>query len=211
MAMPVLAGRAALDIIHDEHATLAAILRSLQLMLQLGPADEPKRFFDVVRTMLFYIDEFPEREHHPKESELLFPMLAEAAPALRPVLEALDGEHGSGLSQVRELQHRLAAWELLGDSRRPAFVEAADRYVAFYQQHMRVEETQVLPEARRLLSPAQRATLDAAFQANRDPLDGVEPDGVFERLFTRIVTEAPAPIGVGPASNDDGARWRHRV
>ncbi len=25
------------------------------------------------RAILFYIDEFPEREHHPKESEHLFP------------------------------------------------------------------------------------------------------------------------------------------
>jgi hypothetical protein len=45
-----------------------------------APGDEPERFFDVLRAMLFYIDEFPERLHHPKESDLLFPKLARRVP-----------------------------------------------------------------------------------------------------------------------------------
>jgi hypothetical protein len=64
---------------------------------------------------------------------------------------------------------------------------------------MKVEETKLLPVAERCLTAAEHAELDAAFQANRDPLG---PDGgreaIYERLFTRIVTHAPAPIGVGP-------------
>jgi hypothetical protein len=39
--------------------------------------------FDVLRAMLFYIDEFPERLHHTKESELLFPSCANARPSSR--------------------------------------------------------------------------------------------------------------------------------
>ena len=46
-------------IIHDEHAALAAMLQSLRMMVQRGPAQEPENFFDVLRAMLFYIDEFP--------------------------------------------------------------------------------------------------------------------------------------------------------
>ena len=60
-----------LRIIRDEHAALAAMLRSLSLMVERGPDSDPEKFFDVLRAMLFYIDEFPERLHHPKESELL--------------------------------------------------------------------------------------------------------------------------------------------
>ena len=59
-----------LDTIRDEHSALAAILRSLRMMGERGPRDEPQGFFDVMRAMLFYIDEFPERLHHPKESDL---------------------------------------------------------------------------------------------------------------------------------------------
>ena len=42
------------------------------MLVQRGPQDQPERFFDVMHAMLFYIDEFPERLHHTKESELQF-------------------------------------------------------------------------------------------------------------------------------------------
>ena len=35
-----------------------------------GRATQPERFFDVLRAMLFYIDEFPERLHHPEGVEV---------------------------------------------------------------------------------------------------------------------------------------------
>ena len=62
-----------LQTIRDEHTALAAMLRALGKMIDRGPGDEPERYFDVMRATLFYIDEFPERQHHPKESRLLFP------------------------------------------------------------------------------------------------------------------------------------------
>jgi hemerythrin-like domain-containing protein len=188
----------ALQIIRDEHSTLAAILRSLLQMLRRGPGDEPEKFFDVVRAMLFYIDEFPEKRHHPKESELLFPMLLRVAAELEAVVDALEAEHERGQHRVRELQHQLLAWELLGEGHRQAFESATTEYVTFYLNHMKVEETKLLPVAELRLRDTDRAELDAAFRTNRDPLG---PDGrqaVYERLFTRIVMSAPAPIGVGP-------------
>lgn len=190
--------RNALQIIRDEHASLSAVLRSVQQMVDRGPHDHPEQFFDVVRAMLFYIDEFPEQRHHPKETELLFPMLLRVAPELAPVIETLDRDHAQGEGRVRELQHQLLRWELLGDSHRQAFADASAAYLTFYLEHMRVEETKLLPVAAKL-GDAERAELDAAFRANRDPLG---PDGrqnAYERLFTRIVMQAPAPIGVGPA------------
>lgn len=188
-----------LQIIRDEHAAVAAVLRSLGLMMERGPGDEPERFFDVLRAMLFYIDEFPERLHHPKESDLLFPRLARAAPELMPVIRRLESDHMLGEGRVRELQHLLLAWELVGESRRAAFAGATQAYVAFYLDHMRTEETQLLPVAQKILSTQDWAELDAAFQSDRDPLAGGARDPCYDRLFTRIVLTAPAPIGVGAA------------
>ena len=71
------------------------------------------------------------------------------------------------------------------------------RYVKFYLDHMRTEETELLPAAERVLSPADWAELDKAFAADRDPLAGGARDPIYNRLFTRIVLTAPAPIGVG--------------
>lgn len=191
-----------LRIIRDEHTALSAMLRSMLQLLRQGPGDEPELFFDVLRAMLFYIDEFPERQHHPKESDLLFPRVARAAPEAMETIARLERDHMDGEGQARELQHLLLAWELLGESRRAAFTGAAERYVTFYLDHMRLEESVVLPLAEQHLGAEDRRALDAAFTAHHDPL--VTHDPAYDRLFTRIVMKAPAPIGVGPASASEG-------
>ncbi|MDB5861299.1 MAG: Hemerythrin cation binding region [Ramlibacter sp.] len=190
---------AAIQIILKEHAALSAVLRSLLMLLAQGPGDAPERFFDVMRAMLFYIDEFPERRHHPKESDLLFPKLLRYRPDLLTVVCRLENEHLAGEGRVRALQHLLLAWELLGEARRAAFASAAAEYVAFYRDHMRTEESQLLPAAEAALSAQDWRELDAAFAADPDPLAAGAPDSCYERLFARIVLNAPAPIGVGPA------------
>ena len=194
--------REALRVIRDEHASLAAMLQSLLQMIQRGPEpagkDQHELFFDVLRAMLFYIDEFPEKLHHPKESDLLFPRVARAAPQVMSTIEQLERDHMAGESQVRELMHLLMAWEYLGDTRRLAFETAAQHYVEFYLEHMRLEETVVLPEAERSLDDSDWHALNAAFATNRDPLNSRVPrDPQFDRLFTRIVMRAPAPVGLG--------------
>ena len=187
-----------LRIIRDEHAALAAMLRSLTLMVKRGPKRDTDTFFTVLRAMLFYVDEFPERLHHPKETDLLFPKLRRSSPQISADLDRLDREHAKGEAAIRELQHLLLAWELLGETRRGAFEGACLRYVNFYLEHIRLEETLILPQAERCLSAAEWQELDEAFASNRDPLTGrYPPDPAYERLFTKILLKAPAPIGVG--------------
>ena len=187
-----------IQIIHDEHNALASMLRSIGMMVDRGPGSKPQAYFDVMRAMLFYIDEFPERLHHPKETELLFPPVARLAPETREAIARLDREHVQGEASVRELQHLLLAWELLGETRREAFETAAKRYLSFYMDHLKLEETVILPAALRVLSDEDWREIDAAFESNCDPLTGKYPrDPIYDRLFTRIVTLAPEPIGLG--------------
>ena len=187
-----------LEIIRDEHSSLAAMLQSMRLMGDRGPQDDPRNFFDVLRAMLFYIDEFPERLHRPKETELLFPRVAAAAPEVGMAVARLDHDHEYTEKAVRDIQHLLLGWELLGESRRQRFIDAFHRYVNLYLEHMRLEEQEVLPAAEKHLTEADWRELDAEFEKNCDPLTGkYKPDPVYEKLFTRIVRDAPAPIGLG--------------
>jgi hypothetical protein len=55
----------------------------------------------------------------------------------------------------------------------------------------------VLPAARAAFDAADWEALDAAFEANRDPLTGHEPADEYRALFQRIAIAAPAPIGLG--------------
>ncbi|MES2188625.1 MAG: hemerythrin domain-containing protein [Pseudomonadota bacterium] len=199
-----------LRIILDEHASLSAMLRSMLMMLVRGPEDDPEKFFNVLRAMLFYIDEFPEKQHHPKESDLLFPKVVRVAPETMATVERLEREHMGGEAAVRELQHQLLAWELLGDRHRAAFEEGARRYASFYLEHMRLEEAVILPAARKGLSPADWEQLDAAFAANSDPLHPSHAqDPAYDRLFTRIVMCAPSPIGLGSSNHEEHLSAAH--
>ncbi len=189
---------AALRIIHDEHAALAAMLRSILLLLSQSRQHRKLPDFQALRAMLFYVDEFPEKLHHTKESQLLFPVIRKRSALAGDVLDRLDQDHGKGEHAIRELEHALLAFEMLGEARREAFEQAAKRYVDFYLAHMSIEEGQILPLAEQALSEQDWAELDAAFAANRDPLTGHEPDALYRDLFQRIVNVVPAPIGLGP-------------
>ena len=187
-----------LHIIRDEHASLAAMLHAMLQLVERGPLEDAQNFFEVMRAMLFYIDEFPERLHHPKESNLLFPKVVKLAPKVMGAVDKLERDHMRSEKAARDLQHMLLAWELLGQGRRAAFEEAMGQYIDAYLEHMNLEENVILPEAERCFSEEDWKLLDAAFAENADPLTGqYRPTETYEKLFTLIVTRAPSPIGLG--------------
>lgn len=189
---------AATRIIREEHVALAAMLRSILLLNEQHRRNATPPDFAALRAMLFYVDEFPEQLHHRKESELLFPKLRARTPLAREVLDRLDEDHARGEARIRDLEHALLAFEMLGESRRAAFELASTQYVEFYLAHMAFEEREILPLAERVLTAQDWADLDDAFAQNRDPLTGHEPAPDYRALFTRIVGIVPAPIGLGP-------------
>lgn len=114
----------ALRVIREEHATLAAMLQSLMQLACRGPnpdgADDLARFFDVLRAMLFYIDEFPERHHHPKESDLLFRAWRGVAPHAMATIDQPRTRPHAGRAPRARTHAPADGLELLGDTRKNA-------------------------------------------------------------------------------------------
>lgn len=170
----------------------------MNLMIERGPKDNSHQFFDVLRAMLFYIEEFPEHLHHPKESEFLFLAVLKHCPELKQTIESLDLEHQMSSDLGKTLQHLLLAWELLGDSRKNAFVTSIREFLNFYFNHMHIEHTLIIPQALKFLSESDWAALDFHFENNVDPLSYSKgSDEIYKHLFTTITNHAPAPIGLG--------------
>jgi hemerythrin-like domain-containing protein len=190
----------ALDVIRDEHRALAGMLTALRTLVREIAADRARPDFALLRSIVFYVHAFPERLHHPKESDLLFRALRErGAPATaRAMLDRLDADHARGEDAVMRLGMALLEYEQLGESRRDAFAAAVEAYVDAYLRHMELEEREVLPLAQKLLGAQDWQGIDEAFARNRDPLTGHEPEQPYRALFSRIVAHAPAPIGLGP-------------
>jgi hemerythrin-like domain-containing protein len=192
--------RTALNVIRDEHRSIAAVLHALKELAKQAqdPAVRPE--FEVFHAMIYYIDQFPERLHHPKEDRYLFPPVVQRAPQAKRLVDDLRAEHAMGVQLVRDLEQSLIAVEVGWPGGAATFLKAVDAYAEFHWKHMRKEEQELLPLAERVLTKEDWAAIDAGFAGNEDPIADLREQD-FAQLFTRIVNLAPAPVGVG-------SRWR---
>ncbi|MEO8754315.1 MAG: hemerythrin domain-containing protein [Casimicrobiaceae bacterium] len=186
-------------IIHDEHRCLAAVLHGMLHLVHAIRDRGTRPDFAVLGAMIYYIDAFPERFHHPKEEEYLFHFLRIRHPDAIPLLDGLRAEHRSGAERIRRLEQALARYSQGGAKEFPPFLAAVEGYAEFEWQHMTREETEVMPLARQYLTTDDWDAIDAAFLGHTDPMLGIEAGAEFTALFSRIVMLAPPPIGVGPA------------
>jgi hemerythrin-like domain-containing protein len=185
-----------IGILKDEHRSISAVLLGLKHLAEMAQDAKVKPEFAVFRSMLRYIDEYPERLHHPKEDEHLFDRLVRRLPETKKLIDELKAEHGQGAKLIRELERKLLFFEEGWPAGATEFLGAVDAYAEFHWKHMRKEETQVLPLAERHLTEDDWRALDRAFARNRDPIAGIE-ERDFQKLFSRIANLAPAPVGLG--------------
>jgi hemerythrin-like domain-containing protein len=177
----------AVHLIMEEHRALAAVLHALRDAVgHAGKSARPPDF-DALRAMLFYLDEMPARVHHATEGDLLFPRIRERCPVLRPVLDRLEAEQARGESAVRELEHALTAWEVMGSARRESFALLLNAFSERYLGHMEVEENYVLPVALDYLCESDWQELEQALSRQRGALTESLTRSHRE-LFERIIT-----------------------
>ena len=191
----------ALNIIRDEHRSIAAVLHGMQELVhrirERGAKIDPRVF----RAMLYYLDTFSERMHHPKEDRHLFAPLRKLGAGVDALIAELEREHAEGENTLRRVEQCLLRYEEGGEKEFPAFAREVDRFVEGYWDHMRKEEDKVFPLAEKLFAPADWDAIDRAFRANADPLAEDRNQKDFRKLFSRIVSLAPPPVGLGPAAD----------
>lgn len=187
----------ALTIIKDEHRALAAVLRGLQFLVQQIRNRQAKPDFKLMKSILDYIEAFPDKLHHPKEDEYLYRILRERTDEVAATLDLIEQEHQQESAWLTALRKALTAYERDATGI-DAFSEEVERYVASHFSHMNKEEDVVMPVAERVLTPEDWTTIDAAFSSNDDPIVGAGTQREFRELFRRIVNLMPAPMGLGP-------------
>jgi len=188
----------AIRIIHDEHRSPAAVLQGMLYLVRETRLRGAKPNFPLFRAMVYYLDTFVERFHHPKEDEYLFKLLCLRHPDAAPLVAQLQSEHRAGGEMLRGLEQALARYEEGGAREFAAFAEAVQSYAAFEWSHMRTEGDRLIPLARIHLTADDWRIVDEAFGKNCDPLVGAQAGTEYDALFRRIVNLAPPPIGVGP-------------
>lgn len=189
---------AALATLHDEHRSLAAIIHGLRFLVREIRDKRIAPDFQLLWAMVFYIDAFPGRLHHPKEDAYLFSRLRQRTHEADEVLAELEKQHEKGARQVSDLEHALGYWEAGQPDGFEVFGATVEKFADDVWAHMNLEETVVIPLAKRHLTAEDWQELTRVFGENGDPRFGLNQDQEFRNLFSRIVNLAPPPIGVGP-------------
>lgn len=184
-----------LDIIHEEHRALAAMLGGMHSLMLGIEAGRIKPDFDLFADMIRYIDEVPEVVHHPKEDQYLFAKLRQRSAEALPYIEELEADHRQGPGRISALSTALEAYRQAGGAGFAGFKQALTVYLEQEWHHMNLEEHNIFPLARKYLTADDWAEIDAAFLANGNPWEG--PAGEYAALFSKIVNTAPAPVGLG--------------
>jgi branched-chain amino acid transport system ATP-binding protein len=156
-------------IIQDEHRSISTVLHALKHLMRIAQDATLKPEFAAFRAMIRYIDEYPERLHHPKEDKFLFARLAAVCPEARRLIERLESEHKEGARLVRELERALLLYEDSGPDGWAEFSDQVDHYTQFHWDHMRLEEKELLPLAELRFTPQDWAVVDEGFSSNTDP------------------------------------------
>jgi hemerythrin-like domain-containing protein len=188
------ARNAALTRLRDEHRALARVIETLETVTAQAAEDGAEPDFALLASMLYYVDAFPERMHHPKEDRYLFAAVRARSPQSVAMLDRLEREHRRLPELLSELERALVHWQGGAPDGLNAFVLALSRFCEFNWQHMRTEETCVLPEAERALTDADWLEMAEAFAGNDDPLFGQQRRHEFERLYLRIANLAPRKL-----------------
>ena len=190
---------AAIQIIRDEHLAIAAVLYSLRFLVRRMRTEGAAPDFPLVHAMLDYIVEYPDRWHHPKESEYLFKALRKRNSDAGALIDELESEHRKGDLLIADLNNKLTAFENGDRDALVAFAAAVEEYAQMQWEHIRKEEDVLMPLAERSLKADDWRRVAEAFQENDNPLYGIKPKDEAERLYQKILSLAPPPIGESPS------------
>ena len=187
----------ALNIISAEHRGMWRIFAALDYLRREFEKTHVRSDTESLARMLDYLDTYTARMHHPKEDDYLFSKLwARSAASHEPIVR-LKEQHREGAENLTRLKSLADAMRAGQRDSEDEFFAALQRFVDMAREHIRIEETTVMPMARKVLTAEDWAEIDAAFLKNDDPLFGTGARAEFEALRARIVALAPEPIGLG--------------
>lgn len=180
--------------IKAEHRSLARVIGAMQALVARWRAPGEKPDYELFDALLRYIENVPDRMHHPKEDRVLFPAIARCTEQARALIEQLERDHEKGARMIADTRAALERLRSTGPHALEGLATAVEEFADFYWWHLHREENELLPLAQTALSDADWRTIAAAFESNVDPMFGRECAAEYRALHQRIVELAPKPL-----------------
>lgn len=189
----------ATNIIRAEHRALGAVINNIKAMLIEVQAQRMKMDFPLFWAMVYYIDAFPDRLHHPKEDDWLFSRLKQRTQQADSLIDGLQSQHQAEPAALAGIRRDLGNFEAGVPGSLEALQTTVAAYAEFTWKHLRTEENELLPLAEAHLLASDWDAIAHAFAQNADPLTGSADGALLDALFHDIVKRTPAPLGLGAA------------
>jgi hemerythrin-like domain-containing protein len=173
---------------HAEHVNFSRLLTLLDNQLALFHGGR-RPDYELMLNIMFYMTHYSDVLHHPKE-DLVFAKIRERDQEVAGTVDELAKQHAllhkSGQDLVRHLE------DIVNDSisSREALEEVARAYVSTLRNHMRIEESEILPLAHSLLTFQDWQAIHAAVAHIEDPLFGKHPEARYVALHRQIARQS---------------------
>lgn len=170
-----------------DHANFAKLLHLLEEQLDLfHEGGSPQ--YELMLDIMYYMTRYCDVLHHPKE-DLVFAKIRQRQRSARAKIAALLKQHG----ELKACGERLARDldDIVNGSIAPRERIESDgrRYITDLRDHMRSEESEVLPLAGQLLNDKDWAEIDEAIRHFEDPLFGSKVADRYAALRKQIARE----------------------
>lgn len=175
------------DRIKAEHRALARVIGAMQALVARWRTPGANPDVGLFEAMLHYIEDVPDRLHHPKEDEVLFPAIALRSRQGSDLIAQLQSEHARCAPMLAATRAALRRLSLQEPNALEGLATAVEEFGDFYWWHLHREEEQLLPIAYAALSASDWREIAAAFDSNVDPLFGSQRAAQYRSLYERII------------------------
>ena len=173
---------------HADHVNFGRLLNLLENQFVIfHDGDSPD--YTLMLDIIYYMTRYSDVVHHPKE-DCVFEIIKKRELRTAQQVDALCGQHAALGRAASDLARDLDDIVNGTITARERVEKKARDYVRLFRDHMRMEETEMLPLAARLLNERDWSGVDEAVRHMEDPLFGPNTEARFVALRDEIRREA---------------------
>ncbi len=201
----------AIQILCEEHQALREVLDALELVLVCQRTDD-RLDGELALEALEWFERFADGLHQDREEFGLFPRLQARAPErTRSILDELMRWHACERARLEQMRAQIEG-AAYGDAwSRDTFTTAARAYIEVQRAHSDLEDAQLLPLARRMLTPEDDELILAVYERLErrhlrvgEPTPAERAQRIVAAAVHRALEKAPSllPHSAGNPSRD---------
>ena len=183
----------ALAVYRDEHRSIAAVVHEMIRHVQICVEKEIAPDTNLLSAMVYYLQYFPNQQHHPREEECLFPKLRGRDEGLDALIDKLEAQHHGEGEYLRQIGEAISLCAKGGRAEIQALARIVDQYAELTWNHMTLEDKIILGHAQRLFTEEDWEEVAHSFLENDAPSLNGRNGKDLGKLLIEIMNKSRTP------------------